>query len=275
MPSRHVAVVDVGLAAADVAERIGDLRVQEGSLGELAAWEAGAAARAADREHLVQRSRAGRAKASELGAEKASLPALRAAHEAARSTAQRLAGSLPAAAREEQRLTVLAGKADELTRRSAELAGLDGDLAAADADGSALAAVASAAHDAWLGLITRQLADQSAVLASTLVSGDACPVCGSLEHPQPAHPSTRAALVTDAQVAAAKEEADAAAAAASGAADRVTTARAARDDLRPRGDQPRRRTRRHVARRAGHRPRARPAGAPGGRRRGRVTGRHR
>ena len=224
-----LAPADSGLEVAALAGRIGDLRVREGSLGELADWEADAPARAAERAELAAEASAGSTRAAELREEKASLPSQRTGWEAARSTAQLLAGSLAAAVKEEERLTVLAAKAEELVQRSVELVALDADLTLVEEDAAAAATEASVARDSWLDLITRQLAEQAATLASTLVPGDACPVCGSLEHPQPAHASGSSALVTDAQVAKARKASDAADAAASAALDRVTPARSARD----------------------------------------------
>lgn len=224
-----LAPADAGLEAGALAGRIGDLRVQEGSLGELAAWEADAPVRAAEREALAARVRASSTRADELRAEKASLPQQRAAREAERSAAQLLAGSLAAATREEQRLTTLVEKADELGRRSTELATLEAALASAEHDAATATAAAATAHDAWLDLIERQRADQAAALASTLVPGDACPVCGSVEHPQPAHPSGSATLVSDAQITKAKASVDAASATAATAADAMASARSARD----------------------------------------------
>lgn len=221
---------DSGLDASALAERVGDLRVREGSLGELAAWEADAPARATERAQLAARAADGSSKADELREERASLPEQRRASEAQRSAAQLLAGSLASAAKEEERLTALTEKADELVRRSAELTALDADLASADGSALGATAASSAAHDAWLGLLARQLTDQAATLASTLVPGDACPVCGSLEHPAPTHPSGSTALVAEGQVAKAKKTADSAAAEAKAAATRVADARSARDE---------------------------------------------
>ena len=226
---RAVAPADSGLAAAELSARIGDLRVQEGSLGELAAWEAQAPMRAAEREQLASRAATSSTTAAALRAERDALPGQRAAQETRRSAAQLLAGSLAAVAREEERLGTLVDKAEELGRRAGELDLLDADLMSAEAESGTAAAGSAAAHQAWLDLIDRQRADQAAALASTLASGEACPVCGSLEHPQPARPSGSTALVTDAQIAIAKEAAVAAQQAAGTAADVAAAARSARE----------------------------------------------
>jgi exonuclease SbcC len=226
---RAVAPEDSGLAVAQIPTRIGDLRVQEGSLGELAAWEAQAPARAAEREQLAARAATSIEAAAVLRAERDALPGQRTAQEAQRSAAQLLAGSLAAVAREEERLSTLVDKAEELGRRSGELALLDADLRSAESESATATATSTAAHEAWLELIDRQRSDQAAALASTLASGEACPVCGSLEHPQPAHPSGSTSLVTDAQIAIAKEGAAASQKAAGTAADVAAAARSARD----------------------------------------------
>ena len=47
---------------------------------------------------------------------------------------------------------------------------------------------ATAAHAAWLELLGRRLQGMAAELAARLADGEACPVCGSAEHPAPAQP---------------------------------------------------------------------------------------
>ncbi|AZK93025.1 AAA family ATPase [Streptomyces tsukubensis] len=138
---------------------------------------------------------------------------LTAAQDAA-TRAEQLAGLLGPARRrrdaavERDRLTAEADTADEALR------------AARDA--------ALAGRAVWLDLKERRLADFAAELASALVPGDPCTVCGSADHPAPAAP--RPGLVTRADEDAAYEHhtrAEEAAAEAGRRAARIHEARAA------------------------------------------------
>ncbi|MEV6164543.1 SMC family ATPase [Streptomyces sp. NPDC052052] len=87
--------------------------------------------------------------------------------------AEQLAGRLaPARARLEaaRRRDALADRVSTATERLAEAREL-----------------ASDAHESWLGLRERRLRDIAAELAAELVDGEACKVCGSADHPRPAH----------------------------------------------------------------------------------------
>ena len=60
---------------------------------------------------------------------------------------------------------------------------------AAEQESLAAAEVAAAANDAVVSLLRRRAADRAGGLAADLVEGEACPVCGSVEHPHPAEPT--------------------------------------------------------------------------------------
>ncbi|MCZ7664785.1 MAG: SMC family ATPase [Thermoleophilia bacterium] len=113
----------------------------------------------------------------------AALDELRAQRLAAQQAASSLAAERPALELAEDRLRGLtslqnldeqirrAGEAETQARSAQETAQRDLDRALAGLD---------AAESEWR-------AGQAAVLASTLVEGEPCPVCGSTEHPLPAH----------------------------------------------------------------------------------------
>ncbi len=92
---------------------------------------------------------------------------------------------------------------------------------AAQTEANALAAAATA-------LLRRRVEERAGELAAGLIDDEACPVCGSTEHP---HPAPRAsAPVTDDELATADERRDAAQQRARTAGEGVTAARAAHAD---------------------------------------------
>ena len=125
----------------------------------------------------------------------AALPDAIGAHEAALTQARRLltllAGRITEADRARERLdsaTAHAGAVERVAER---------EVVAAAALDSVRRGESSLAH-----LRQRRIDDIAGELGLTLVAGDACPVCGAVEHPEPARPTDDA--VTPAQVA--KEE---------------------------------------------------------------------
>ncbi len=136
---------------------------------------------------------------------------LEAAHAATPTDRARLGDQL-AAARE------AAGRLDDLTVLGSQLAArhqaaverdhLLAVVGARDHDVARLRRDALDAREQWLGLVERQLASRAAALAAELEPGDACPVCGSHDHPQLA--SDDGSIVTDHEVAEARACTDAA-----------------------------------------------------------------
>ena len=112
-----------------------------------------------------------------------------------RSEAERLQAMLEALGeRDELDVAVAAARAEEATRAEALQASRD-----------ALHAARTLLHD----LVRTQLAQRAAHLATLLVDGAPCPVCGSGDHPSPAHDDA-GALVSDDEVGAAEAAAAAA-----------------------------------------------------------------
>lgn len=119
------------------------------------------------------RARAAAAALEAAAGERASLDAIVTAARAAAERAERLAAE-GATARER------AQRAAERDRLTANLAGArELRRQAVDAE--------QAAHAVWLDLRERRLAGMAAELAGGLQPGEPCAVCGSLEHPAPAH----------------------------------------------------------------------------------------
>jgi exonuclease SbcC len=117
-----------------------------------------------------------------LDADRARIPVQRAAVEA------ELAPARDAAAGADTART----RRDEARARhdaAAEAVDLAQRTLAAEQESLAAAEVAAAANDAVVSLLRRRAADRAGGLAADLVEGEACPVCGSVEHPHPAEPT--------------------------------------------------------------------------------------
>ncbi|MXG29638.1 AAA family ATPase [Streptomyces sp. YIM 132580] len=100
---------------------------------------------------------------------------------------QRIETAQEAATRAEQ----LAGQLAPARRRldaAHRRDGLAADVQDAREKLAAAREQALAAHESWLGLRERRLRDIAAELATGLVAGKPCAVCGSAEHPAPASP---------------------------------------------------------------------------------------
>ncbi len=78
---------------------------------------------------------------------------------------------------------------EDLERSLEELARAEGSLETVQEAQVAAQKAMQAARERYRVIQERRLAAHAARLAKTLVEGEACPVCGSHEHPQPAQPS--------------------------------------------------------------------------------------
>ncbi len=165
-------------------------------------WLRGAAETAVEARRAV--SDAGTA-LTKADAEAASAAAAEVAADAATTRAAALAEQIELAGQADGEAQAAESAATEAAVRqptvAAEVARLDGLLAAADRLPGAEAAVAEAAsshaaavdvaqaaRETSLDLRARQLDGMAAELAADLADGEACPVCGSEEHPSPADP---------------------------------------------------------------------------------------
>ncbi len=223
---------DADLTESTSTARIGHLRRLEGSLEDHAAWEKQAPQRAAVREELARREQELRESIEFLRAQKGSIPELRTELEQRRDAAQSLAGGLDAARAQEARLTALVAKAGELAAQRTALHALALALEQAAADAVAAQAAAEEATAAWEDLTVRQHSGTAAALATMLVAGEACPVCGSSEHPHPALVADGTDFVADTQVREARATATTARADAGAAATAADRARQAHEEVR-------------------------------------------
>jgi len=202
--SGALAADDAGIDKSAISTRVGELRKLEGSLGDHAAWEDDAPARAREARALVATRDDSTAEAARLRAEKSSIPSTRKELEARRSRAEKMGAVAEAAEAEALRLSGLLQRANELSELSPELDRLAAALSAAEQAEVSLRAEAAAARAEWEALLAQQSTHRAAQLAAALESGGACPVCGSTEHPQPAHLAEDIQLIPDALVDAAK-----------------------------------------------------------------------
>ena len=201
-----------------------ELVAQRTRLEPLAAWESQAEERATEstRRHaradeLAQRIEAARAEAAALPERQREAETELAGARASADTAQARSTELERIESLEAALSEHAVTAQEVeATRATVISAADALQGARDA----LQAARTAHHD----LVRTQLDQRAAHLASLLVDGDECPVCGSTDHPSPAHDSS-AALVSDADVARAQES-------AAGAEQREKEAAAALDTAR-------------------------------------------
>jgi len=152
---------------------------------ELGAWERaaeferGAAALAAELQASAERVAAASARIEAGAADRAALPDQIAATTRARDEARRSADRVADLARVRDLAAERLAAAGEVVRLAMEHDAAERALAAASA---ALAAEQTALAE----LRRRRLDGFSGELASTLVDGEPCPVCGSAEHPAPA-----------------------------------------------------------------------------------------
>lgn len=158
----------------------GELRTRAGALGALVAVEE----RLADDEQALATLAQEAERASEAAARSAQ------ALERAGEERTRLDEELQAARRAADRVEALAAESRGAAERADRATERDRLLAAGDAIADRVRAAVDAhqaAHAAWLDLRERRLAGMAAELAADLAPGEPCAVCGSAEHPSPAH----------------------------------------------------------------------------------------
>ncbi|MEE2034248.1 AAA family ATPase, partial [Rhodococcus chondri] len=109
---------------------------------------------------------------------------------AAVSEAEKAAAALPGLVATRDRAADALGASVELQSRRTE-------LEAAEQKVAALHTAHNDARTVLLDIRERRIAGMAAELASHLVPGDACVVCGSVEHPAPAQPSADTVTKTD------------------------------------------------------------------------------
>lgn len=105
------------------------------------------------------------------------------------ATRHRLHTRIEAAQEAATRAELLAGRLDPARRRldaARRRDALAGQVADGDGRLGAAREQALATGETWLGLRERRLRDIAAELARELVEGEACAVCGSADHPEPA-----------------------------------------------------------------------------------------
>ncbi|WP_280460373.1 AAA family ATPase [Nocardia carnea] len=141
-----------------------------------------------------------RDRAAELTARRAQLPEILAAAQARAREADDAKAALPGLRSEHQRL-------QQAATAAVELAGARTRLDRARVDSDAARAAHLEARERVLDLRAQRLAGMAAELAGHLVDGQACAVCGSADHPQPARPGTLSVSEEDEAAAVAAEQA--------------------------------------------------------------------
>lgn len=181
-----------------------DLVAQRTRLEPLAEWEGQADARAREsaRRHahaddLAQRIESARAEA-------ATLPERQREVDAELARARALSGTAQTQATELERLEALEVALGERATTASAIETTRATVTHAADELQAARDALQVARDMHHQLARAQLDQRAAHLASLLVEGDHCPVCGSTEHPRPAH-DTGAALVSDDDVSRAHE----------------------------------------------------------------------
>jgi exonuclease SbcC len=184
------AIPDDRRSPAELRARAAEARGEAGALDALVAVEARLAA--AD-EQLAALARS--AAEAGAGAQAATRAIERAAADRAALDAT-VQATKEAAARAE-RLQAEARAARQRAEQAEERDRLAGTRGEAEEQRRTAVDAEQAAHSAWLDLRERRLAGMAAELAASLAPGEPCGVCGSTEHPAPAHaaapdPSPRA-----------------------------------------------------------------------------------
>jgi DNA repair protein SbcC/Rad50 len=202
--SAHAGAEIAGLDDAGLQSLSVELVTQRTRLEPVVAWEADAHVRERESIRLHAHAAELAQRIADARAQAAAMPARRQDAQAALADAQSLAG---AAESLEAELTRLEGLQSSLVEREGIAQEAEAVRARLLSATDVLQGARNALHEARTAqhaLVITQLDQRAAHLASMLVSGESCPVCGSLEHPSPAHDSS-ASLVTDADVTAADQ----------------------------------------------------------------------
>ncbi|MDO8210885.1 AAA family ATPase [Conexibacter sp. CPCC 206217] len=196
----------VAPAAAPLRAHAAELRTRAGALGALVAVEERLEQDERSLTELLGQADAATARAATATQALADAEQERVRLDGVAQSARRAADRLEALAAEASTAQERAERAADRDRLSAAQTSFDDRVrAAVDAEQSA--------RTVWLDLRERRLAGMAAELAANLAPGEPCTVCGSTEHPAPAH------LATDITTAAADEPS---------AIDRAAAAKAAR-----------------------------------------------
>jgi exonuclease SbcC len=191
---------DAGLQALSM-----ELVAQRTRLEPVAAWEADADVRDRESARLHTHAATLAQRIAEVRSQAAALPARKQEAQAALAEAQSLADAAGAL---EGEVTWLEGLQSSFAEREGLAYQYEGARARLASAGESLQEarnVLQVARTEQHALVSTQLDQRAAHLASLLVPGASCPVCGSLEHPSPAHDTIAAALVSDADVADAEQ----------------------------------------------------------------------
>lgn len=228
----EAAVLADAAAGVDAALDVDDLlAVAQALTGDIARWQ--------DAEKAEQQLAADRADLTRVATQVDAVRAVLAVTRAALTLAEQERGRL---GDEIEKLSIAAAGLDAaraesedlvarlIAAREAEAAAVE--LAQASADRLEASRAVEEAVAGWGQLVRRRLAGFAAELADGLTDDDPCPVCGSLDHPQPA-PSNHDP-VTDAVLAAAEEDRDRALAVDRESAARLTAITARVDAARAR-----------------------------------------
>ncbi|MFL5816462.1 MAG: AAA family ATPase [Conexibacter sp.] len=177
-PKRHTSTADLRLRAAAARGEAGALDALVVVEERLAAADAELATLAAQADQAAARAQASAAAIEGAAHERAALEAVvQQARDAAAQT-EHLQAEAQAAAERAHQAAARDRLATELTRAQ------DRRRRTVDAE--------QIAHAAWLDLRERRLSGMAAELAAGLEPGEPCTVCGSTEHPAPAHHVTNA-----------------------------------------------------------------------------------
>ena len=203
-----------------------DLIAKRTRLEPWATWEAATQARSLESARLHALADSLSARIDAARAEADTLPARRQETEAALTLARSRADQAQIRAAEVERIEALQAALGERDALAAATTTARQEASAAAERLQVARDALQRARNAHHELVRAQLDQRAAHLATLLVSGEACPVCGAVEHPRPA-PGAPGDLVSDAAVTDAQDATTHAERAASDASALLDSARAA------------------------------------------------